>query len=72
MFGKRLLRCSFCGKDETQVSKLVAGPHVYICDACVTLARRIMDESDDATRCAPLASVVADGAPHVSGPGHAN
>jgi ATP-dependent Clp protease ATP-binding subunit ClpX len=51
MFGRRLLRCSFCGKDETQVSKLVAGPKVYICDACVTTARQIMDNSggDDST-----------------------
>jgi ATP-dependent protease Clp ATPase subunit len=49
MFGNRLLRCSFCGKDETQVAKLVAGPKVYICDACVTTARQIMDNSGDAT-----------------------
>jgi ATP-dependent protease Clp ATPase subunit len=48
MFGKRLLRCSFCGKDETQVSKLVAGPKVYICDACVNTARRIMDDGGGA------------------------
>jgi len=41
----RLLHCSFCGKDETQVSKLVAGPKVYICDACVATAREIMDKS---------------------------
>ena len=47
MFGKKWLRCSFCGKDETQVAKLVAGPNVYICDACVAAARRIMDESGD-------------------------
>ena len=47
MFGHRVLRCSFCGKDETQVAKLVAGPKVYICDACVTASRRIMDDSDD-------------------------
>ena len=49
MFGQKLLRCSFCGKDETQVSKLVAGPKVYICDACVSTARQIMDHSGDAT-----------------------
>jgi ClpX C4-type zinc finger len=39
----RRLRCSFCRKDETQVSKLVAGPRVYICDECVAAASRIMD-----------------------------
>ena len=31
----RRLRCSFCRKSETGVTKLVAGPNVYICDACV-------------------------------------
>jgi hypothetical protein len=46
MFGRTLLRCSFCGKDQTQVSKLVAGPKVYICDACVATARQIMDNGD--------------------------
>ena len=34
-----LLRCSFCGKAQQQVAKLIAGPGVYICDRCVTLAR---------------------------------
>jgi len=47
MFSHRKLHCSFCGKDEDQVAKLVAGPKVYICDACVDTARRIMDESPD-------------------------
>lgn len=45
MFKRKLLRCSFCGKDENQVAKLVAGPHAYICDACVAEAKRIMDSS---------------------------
>jgi hypothetical protein len=40
----RRLRCSFCGKDETEVLKLVAGPRVYICDGCVAVASRIMDD----------------------------
>ena len=39
----RRLRCSFCGKNEKEVSKLVAGPRVYICDQCVTVASRIME-----------------------------
>lgn len=39
------LRCSFCRKTEDQVSKLVAGPRVYICDECVAVAVRIMQEA---------------------------
>jgi hypothetical protein len=46
MFGRKLLRCSFCGKDETQVSKLVAGPRVFICDRCTAAAARIIDSSN--------------------------
>jgi hypothetical protein len=36
------LACSFCGKRDFEVEKLVAGPRVYICDACVALASQIM------------------------------
>ena len=43
----RRLRCSFCRKDNSQVSKLVAGPRVYICDECVAIASRIMNDSYD-------------------------
>jgi hypothetical protein len=43
MFRRRCLRCSFCGKSEAAVAKLVAGPRVYICDECVALAGRIME-----------------------------
>ena len=39
------LRCSFCRKDETEVLKLVAGPRVYICDACVNIAAQLMNDS---------------------------
>jgi ATP-dependent protease Clp ATPase subunit len=39
-----MLSCSFCGKDESEVAKLVAGPKVFICDECVEAARRIMNE----------------------------
>ncbi len=45
MFKLKTLKCSFCGKDSTQVSKLVAGPRVYICDACVAEASRIMSDA---------------------------
>ena len=38
-------RCSFCGKLQEQVKKLIAGPRgVYICDECVALCREIIDE----------------------------
>lgn len=43
MFLRRKLRCSFCGKKETEVSKLVAGPRVYICDQCAAVVSRIME-----------------------------
>lgn len=43
----RSLRCSFCRKNEAEVSKLVAGPRVYICDECVAAASRIMESHDD-------------------------
>ena len=44
MFRLRKLRCSFCKKNENEVSKLVAGPRVYICDACVAIASQIMND----------------------------
>ena len=40
----RQLRCSFCAKKDSEVSKLVAGPRVYICDACVTIATQLMKD----------------------------
>ena len=42
----RKLHCSFCGKNETEVAKLVAGPRVYICDSCVTIASKIISDSN--------------------------
>lgn len=44
MIKLRQLRCSFCGKNETEVLKLVAGPRVYICDKCVVIASQIMSD----------------------------
>ncbi len=38
------LKCSFCGKSQDQVKKLIAGPGVYICDECVELCNEILDE----------------------------
>jgi hypothetical protein len=56
MFLRRRLACSFCGKSAAEVSKLVAGPKVYICDACVVIASRIIDDSGGATPQSPSAS----------------
>jgi ATP-dependent protease Clp ATPase subunit len=56
MFKLGRLRCSFCGKSAAEVSKLVAGPRVYICDACVAVASRLMEgDTHD------------DGPPHTAG-----
>ncbi len=41
------LHCSFCGKSQHEVSKLIAGPTVFICDECVTLCMSIVEESPD-------------------------
>ena len=38
------LKCSFCGKPQEQVRKLVAGPGVYICDECIELCSEIVEE----------------------------
>ena len=38
------LQCSFCGKSQRQVRKLIAGPGVYICDECIELCNEIIDE----------------------------
>lgn len=41
------IRCSFCGRTQKEVRKLIAGPGVYICDECVKLAYDIIEEEDD-------------------------
>jgi len=41
---KKQLQCSFCGKSQNQVKRLVAGPNVYICDECVALCQEIIQE----------------------------
>ena len=41
---RRQTRCSFCGKDQSQVRKLVAGPGVYICDQFIPLCREVLEE----------------------------
>jgi len=42
--GGDLLKCSFCGKSQKQVKKLIAGPGVYICDECIELCNEIIEE----------------------------
>ncbi len=42
--GGELLKCSFCGKTQKQVKKMIAGPGVYICDECIDLCNEIIEE----------------------------
>lgn len=44
-----MLRCSFCGKSQRQVRKLIAGPGVYICDECIELCNEVLSEEQDKT-----------------------
>lgn len=45
--GKEKLHCSFCGKEQDSVKRLVAGPGVYICDECIELCNEIIAEESD-------------------------
>jgi len=63
MFGKNRLSCSFCGKKDDDVAKLVAGPRVYgagprvyICDECVTVANRLMEEAGNVATITPASN----------------
>ena len=47
--GGELLKCSFCGKSQKQVRKLIAGPGVYICDECIDLCNEIIEEEFSGT-----------------------
>ncbi len=47
--GSDLLKCSFCGKSQKQVRKLIAGPGVYICDECIDLCNEIIEEEFSST-----------------------
>ncbi len=42
--GEKLLYCSFCGKSQHEVRKLIAGPSVFICDECIELCNDIIRE----------------------------
>ena len=52
--GGDLLKCSFCGKSQKQVKKLIAGPGVYICDECIDLCNEIIEEELNETTDAEL------------------
>ena len=43
-YSRQTPRCSFCGQEQRMVSRLVAGPNVYICNECVELCREIVQE----------------------------
>ena len=49
---KSKLNCSFCGKDQVKVKKLIAGPNIYICNECVDLCNDILleEESSEANK----------------------
>ena len=47
------LTCSFCGRSAAEVAKLVAGPKVHICDECVAIASRIIEQHPQAPPPAP-------------------
>ena len=46
MATRRYTRCSFCGKGQDQVKRLIAGPGVYICNACVELCNEVLADYD--------------------------
>ena len=40
---KRKLKCSFCGKSDKEVTRLIGGPGVYICNACVSICNKVLE-----------------------------
>ena len=48
--GDKVLYCSFCGKSQQEVKKLIAGPSVFICDACIKMCNDIIHEELDSTQ----------------------
>ena len=63
----RKLACSFCGKRDFEVEKLVAGPRVYICDKCVALASQIMQSgsTDGQSRRGPAGNPIQRASAHL-------
>jgi|SRR6185437_847381 len=55
--GQRILYCSFCGKSQHDVKKLIAGPGVFICNTCVAMCGQVMSASPDPDPNAPPAKI---------------
>ena len=55
---KHEIRCSFCGKPQSSVHKLIAGPNVYICNECIEICQSILDEEFGYEADTPTASVM--------------
>ena len=55
--GKKVLRCSFCGKREQQVHRMIQGPGVRICDECVQLCMSILNDGFDGSESEPLEDI---------------
>ena len=53
--GEKLLYCSFCGKSQHEVKKLIAGPSVFICDECIDLCNDIIRDESSADSSAAVA-----------------
>jgi epoxyqueuosine reductase QueG len=45
---EEILRCSFCGKSQNEVKKLIAGPSVYICNECIDICNEIINDDEQA------------------------
>ena len=45
-----VFKCSFCGKSQKQVERLISGPHVYICEECIELCNEIIAEENQAAK----------------------
>ena len=59
--GEKLLYCSFCGKSQHEVRKLIAGPSVFICDECVDLCNDIIrEEVQEAEKSSPAGATPAE------------
>ena len=55
---KRKVRCSFCGKGQDEVAKLIAGPNVYICTDCIQLCNMIIRDEGGAPAASPACASV--------------
>ena len=53
----RMTLCSFCGKSQAEVKKIIAGPGVYICDSCVNVCKTIIDREVKSPSVEPRAPV---------------